>query len=234
MFPDPMSLRTTNEERQVGPKTPGRRWVFEEPIGSSRDDATSIFSSRALLITMLGEMVRPHDGAAWTQTMIDAMTTVGVSEKATRQLLARLDDQGWLRRTRSGRRTRWHLTGESIELLDAGAERIYDHGHVPKPWDGRWSVVVASVPDGGGDRHRLSVGLKWAGYGALGRGLWISPWSDRDAEAAATVARAGVTDATSFIAEVAVVAERSDLGDERCRVRHSCSCDRGCGFGVAI
>lgn len=192
MFLTSMSVLTSNEERQARIATAA--------------------SSRGLLLTVLGEFVRPHGGAAWTQTIIDAMGVLDVSEKATRQVLARMDDEGSLRRTREGRRTRWHLTDSMQRLLDDGAERIYRHAVDVPEWDHRWSVLLASVPDdGAADRHRLTVGLNWAGYGSLGQGTWISPWVDREPDAVRAVADAGVTRPTSFVAELGAMGDGTEL-----------------------
>ncbi|MEL6894319.1 MAG: PaaX family transcriptional regulator C-terminal domain-containing protein [Actinomycetota bacterium] len=197
-----MSLHTPNEERQAR---------LAPVLGSTSGGQAMARNSRALLVTVLGEFARPNGGSAWTQTLIDAMGLVGVTEKATRQILVRLDERGWLDRSRDGRRTRWHLTDASRQLLDEGAERIYRHGRDERGWDGRWSVLLASVPDGGGDRHGLTVGLKWAGYGPLGHATWISPWVDREVEAARTVGSAGVVGATSFVAEIGALGDGADL-----------------------
>ncbi len=165
-----------------------------------------------MLVTVLGEFVLPHDGAAWTQTLIDAMAELGVSEKATRQALVRLEDDDWLRRSRDGRRTRWHLTDRSRSLLEAGAGRIYRHGLDVPTWDGRWSILLASVPDdAGADRHRLAVGLNWAGYGSLGQGTWICPWVDREPEAVRAVEEAGIARSTSFVGSLGALGEGREL-----------------------
>jgi len=187
-----MSLLTNNEERQAR-------------IASSA-------SSRGLLLTVLGEFVRPLGGAAWTQTIIDAMAALDVSEKATRQILARLDDEGSLYRSRNGRRTRWHLTDSMHRLLNDGAERIYRHAVGVPEWDHRWSVLLASAPDDGrANRYRLTVGLNWVGYGSLGQGTWISPWTDREDDAARIVAEAGVGRPTSFVAQIGALGDGAEL-----------------------
>lgn len=192
MFLTSMSVLTSNEERQAR-------------------IATSA-SSRGLLLTVLGEFVRPHAGAAWTQTIIDTMGALGVTEKATRQVLARMDDEGSLRRSRDGRRTRWHLTDPMQRLLDDGAERIYRHAADVPEWDHRWSVLMASVPDdAGADRRRLTIGLNWVGYGSLGQGTWISPWVDREVDAARVVTDAGVAASTSFVAEIGALGDGTEL-----------------------
>src|SRR6476469_7374104 len=59
-------------------------------------------SARSLLNTVLGELVYPAGGAAWTQTFIEALGHLDVDEKATRQALARTASDGWLERERHG------------------------------------------------------------------------------------------------------------------------------------
>lgn len=164
------------------------------------------------MITVLGEFVRPNGGAAWTQTLIDAMDLLGVQSKTTRQVLARLSDRGWLDRTKQGRRTRWHLTALSEPLLKSGAERIYGFGQSPNDWDERWLVLLASLPERDQAlRYRLTTGLNWAGFGSLGQGIWISPWTGHEADAVSVVHDAGVEGATSFVAEVGQLGDGAEL-----------------------
>ncbi len=158
-------------------------------------------------MTVLGELLLPHGGEAWTQTLIDAMRCVNVSEKATRQLLTRSEDRKWLVRSRTGRRTRWHLTDGFAAVLAEGAERIYRHGVEFETWDGRWSVAIVSVPDGEGDRHRLTRGLQWNGYGSLRNGVWICPRVGSETEAARTISESGVREPVLFRAEVGALGD---------------------------
>ncbi|MEM7286113.1 MAG: PaaX family transcriptional regulator C-terminal domain-containing protein [Actinomycetota bacterium] len=167
-------------------------------LGATAAGTATKESSRGLAITVLGELMRPTGGSAWTQTMGETLGLLGVREKAARQTIARLHQQGWLDRTRVGRRTRWSLTGMSRDLLTDGAARIYGFGIEEPAWTGEWVVLLASVPERQRDRrYRLSVGLSWAGFGSLGQGTWISPWPDREAEAVRVMRDLGV-DGFSF------------------------------------
>ena len=85
-------------------------------LGARRDGSARANTSRGLLMTVLGEFLLPQDSQAWTQTIVALMEQLGVREKATRQALARMDEQGWLVRVRHGRRTRWHLTLSLIHI----------------------------------------------------------------------------------------------------------------------
>ena len=180
-------------------------------LGATHDGRATVDSARGLLVTVLGEFVRPHR-TAWTQTLIELMEALGVQPKATRQSLARLADNGWLDRTKEGRRTRWHLTAMSRALLDSGAERIYGFGRSPQKWDARWSVLLASLPDGHPtSRHRLRARLGWAGYASFEQGAWISPWTDHEDAAVEALDDLGVRLATSFVAELGQLGNGRDI-----------------------
>lgn len=206
MFLDSPTMPEQTVERQVM-----ARESLAPVLGATHDGRTTADSARGLLITVLGEFVRPHQ-AAWTQTLIELMEALGVQPKATRQSLARLADNGWLARTKEGRRTRWHLTEMSRTLLDSGAERIYGFGQTPRSWDGRWSVVLASLPDGHPtSRHRLRARLGWAGYASFEQGAWISPWTDHEDAAVKVLDDLDMRVATSFVAELGQLGNGRDI-----------------------
>ena len=193
-------------ERQVA-----TRESLAPVLGATHDGRATADSARSLLITVLGEFVRPHE-AAWTQTLLEVMESLGVQPKATRQSLARLGENGWLERTKEGRRTRWNLTDTSRELLESGAERIYGFGQSPRSWDGRWSVLLASLPDGHPtSRHRLRARLGWAGYASFEQGAWISPWTDHEHAAVQVLDELDMRVATSFVAELGQLGDGQDI-----------------------
>jgi phenylacetic acid degradation operon negative regulatory protein len=145
-------------------------------------------SARALLLTVLGEFVLPDGGEAWTSTVMGALAALGVEESAARQALARSAGGGLVSSERVGRRTRWSLTPRASRLLTEGTERIYGFGSEPRAWDGRWLLVLTSVPEH--NRHqraRLRSRMAWHGFGVLAAGTWVSPWVEREADASATL-----------------------------------------------
>jgi phenylacetic acid degradation operon negative regulatory protein len=177
----------------------------------SRRQLVAAPNARGLLFTLLGELVLPCGGSAWTSSIIDVFARLGVEEKAARQALMRTAADGWLGSERFGRRTRWHLTGNSRRLLSDGAERIYSFTAVAESWAGQWLLVSAHVPEADRSaRHVLRRRLSWAGFGTLAPGLWISPHPDREAEAIEALRAAGVADD----AHVFVAAHRG-VADER-------------------
>ena len=174
-------------------------------LGARRDGTANAESSRGLLMTMLGEFVLPTGGAAWTRTLIAGFDLLGVQEKAARQALSRMEGDGWLARERHGRQTRWSLTARAERLLRDGAERIYGFGHAARPWDGEWVVLLASVPEPErATRYRMAQQLSWIGFGPLGHGTWICPWTAQEEAARRIVADLDI-DATSFRGPVGLV-----------------------------
>ncbi|MBO1330143.1 PaaX family transcriptional regulator C-terminal domain-containing protein [Streptomyces sp. VRA16 Mangrove soil] len=155
-------------------------------------------SARSLLLTVLGEYVLPREAPVWTSVLLTALEGLGVEEKAARQALNRVAAGGWIAAERSGRRVRWALTGEGRTLLAEGARRIYSFGRKRASWDGRWLVLLVSVPETKRElRHRLRTRLTWAGFGSPAPGLWITPDASREAEAKEVVADLGLTAAAS-------------------------------------
>jgi phenylacetic acid degradation operon negative regulatory protein len=178
----------------------------EAPTVSRRHQAGAS-SARGLLLTVLGELVLPGEGSAWTSAVLAVFARMGIAEKATRQALMRTSQAGWLRSEHDGRRAKWVLTPAARRMLTDGADRIYSFGQ-PAEWDQRWVVVSVRIPESDRRaRHVVRTRLTWAGFGALAAGLWISPHSRRASEAERVLRDAGVGDEANVF-----VAERTGLG----------------------
>jgi phenylacetic acid degradation operon negative regulatory protein len=164
-------------------------------------------SARSLLMTVLGEFVLPRGRPVWTWVLVDTLAGFGVTEKSARQALARTAAEGLLEPERVGRRTRWELTRPARRLLSEGARRIYEFGRSERPWDGRWLLLLVSVPEAKRDlRHRLRTRLSWAGFGSPEAGVWISPHLGREGEALEVVKELGLADcAMSFTAAFGLI-----------------------------
>jgi phenylacetic acid degradation operon negative regulatory protein len=176
---------------------------------------TGTASARSLLLTLLGEFVRPRGGPAWTGALVAGLAEVGVEEKAARQALARTAAEGLLASERSGRRVAWQLTPRAVRLLTEGAERIYGFGQGLDAWDGRWLMLMVTVPESQRQlRHRLRTRLTWAGLGSPTPGLWVTPDTGKQKEVGEVVAELGV-DAFSFTGSF------GEIGDERQVVRQA-------------
>ncbi|WP_232662175.1 PaaX family transcriptional regulator [Pseudonocardia sp. TRM90224] len=155
-------------------------------------------SARSLLLTVLGEFVLPRNEPVWTQVLIDVLGSLGVEHKSARQALARTAAEGLLVSDRAGRRVRWSLTEQGRRLLTDGASRIYGFGAAARAWDGRWLVLLVSVPETRRQlRHRLRTRLAWAGLGSPAPGVWVTPDPAKSDEVAEVIADLGLTGVTS-------------------------------------
>jgi phenylacetic acid degradation operon negative regulatory protein len=162
-------------------------------------------AARSLLLTILGEYVLPRGEAVWQETLVEALVSVGHTQQAARQALARSVRGGWLETERFGRRARLSLSARTADLLATGASRIYSFGE-PWEWDGRWLVLILRVPEERREvRHQLRTRLAWAGLGSMGGGVWLTPHVEREAELREAVVDAPATEATSFVASLGTI-----------------------------
>ena len=174
----------------------------EQPPTLLRRHAAGTDSARSVLFTVLGELVLPTGGEAWTSAFIDVFGRLGVEEKAARQALMRTAADNWLSSERVGRRTVWRLTPAAERLLRDGTERIFGFTAVAADWDGHWTIVIARTPETErAARHVLRTRLRWAGFGNVMPGVWLSPRSDRGGEVRQILAEAGLPDGYLFTAE---------------------------------
>lgn len=170
-------------------------------------------SARSLLMTVLGEFVLPFGQPVWTATLVRALKLAGIEEKSARQAVARTAAEGWLSPERVGRRVRWSVTDAGQRLLVEGAHRIYTFGSGEEAWDGRWLVLLISVPESmRALRHKLRTQLSWAGFGSPSPGVWISPHTAVEADAKSILDDLELSGkALSFIAEYGALGNQQDM-----------------------
>lgn len=183
----------------------------------SRRHSVSPRSARSLLLTVLGELVLPSKRPVWTSALLHVLAGLDVEEKSARQAIARTASDGWISSERDGRRVRWVLAPPGRKLLSEGAERIYSVGSRQTSWDGRWLVVMASVPETQRKlRHKLQTRLAWAGLGNPVGGMWVSPHPERAEEVRRIIADLGLEgSALSFVGPF------GEIGSERSLVNRA-------------
>ncbi|MGH9134530.1 MAG: PaaX family transcriptional regulator, partial [Ilumatobacteraceae bacterium] len=170
-------------------------------------------SARALLLTILGELVLPRGGSAWTHSLVDSLAALGIAERNARQAVARTAEAGFIESERIGRRARWRLTATGTGLLTAGTERIYGFGASGDDWDDHWLLVLCTVPeDQRAKRHHLRSRLAFTGFGFLTPTVAISPHTDRQALAEAVLRDLDlVAESAVFHAEASTLTPARDL-----------------------
>jgi phenylacetic acid degradation operon negative regulatory protein len=153
----------------------------EERLGGG---ALSTASARSLLLTVLGELVWPEDRPVWTSALLYVLKGLGIEEQTARQAIARAAAAGWISGERHGREVRWTLAPTGRAVIEEGAARVTATTGPGTGWDGRWLVLLVTVPHTHRTaRKRLYAGLTWAGFGNPTPGVWVSPHLDRQAEA---------------------------------------------------
>ena len=170
---------------------------------SWRRHVTGAESARRLLQTVLGELLLPVGGSAWTSAFIEVMQRWGVEPGTTRQALARMAGAGWLQAERIGRQTRWCLTSRGATDLAAAKKRVWEFANRVDSWDGRWLVVMASVPESDRSmRHFMRTRLGWAGLGSPAPGVWVGTQTERLRDVQEVLTQSRVADtAQIFVAE---------------------------------
>jgi phenylacetic acid degradation operon negative regulatory protein len=154
------------------------------PLGGIRPS-----SARALLLVIIGEFVWPAGQAAWSATLLAALSEFGIETNAARKALQRTAATGIMAPGRQGNRVRWSVAPRGERILSAGWERTYGWPTRDTQWDGRWLVLSVTVPESQRKlRHHLQNRLLWAGLGSPVPGEWLTPhW--RRAEQVAGIVR---------------------------------------------
>lgn len=149
-------------------------YAFER--GGWAADGSGVQVRPQTLVLMFGaQYLRDPGVAVSTGSLIAALDSVEVGERAARSTIGRMLRRGSLEKVRRGRLTYLHLPNHMREVLGAGAERAW-RSPVDRDWDGRWTLLGFSFPESRrADRHQLRSRLAWAGFGLLQNGLWIAP-----------------------------------------------------------
>ena len=151
-------------------------------------------SARSLLLTVLGEFAYPGDEAVWTTALVRVLGGLGVEIHAARQAINRSAEAGWIESERVGRTVRWRLTSEGRRVVEDGVRRAASFLSQPSTWDGRWLVLLVSVPQSERTtRKRLYGALTWLRMGNPTPGVWLTPHVEAVDELRSVIARFGLT-----------------------------------------
>lgn len=138
-------------------------------------------SSRTVLVTFLGAIVRRMGNWTPISATVDLMAQVGVDAGSVRTSVFRLKKRGWLEAESRGGRRGYGLTPTALEAFAAGDQVIW-HARQPARLSEGWCVVVFSVPERERtQRHQLRSSLSALGFGNAGAGVWIAPARMREA-----------------------------------------------------
>jgi phenylacetic acid degradation operon negative regulatory protein len=160
-----MSAASTPLAHAPRPDPHVRRWIARQ-IGRDPPRASS------LIVTVWGDAIAPHGGAAVLPGLIRLLAPFGINERLVRTSVFRLARQGWLAATPVGRRSLYALTADGARRFAAAHQRIYTCPD--RRWNGTWELVLADglAP---GERRALAAELQWAGFGDFGPGVRARP-----------------------------------------------------------
>lgn len=154
----------------------------------------------SLIVTVFGDALVPHGGAAWLATLIRLLAGFGVNERAVRTGVFRVARGGWLAAESVGRKSRYRVTAEGADRFARAFHRVYDSPF--EPWDGAWEALVAHGEAlGPAMRRHLRDELHWAGFAAFAPNVYLRP-ARRDGVAVRIVESLGIERAvTGFVAQ---------------------------------
>jgi phenylacetic acid degradation operon negative regulatory protein len=165
-----------------------------------------------LLLTLLGDYWYGRDAPLPSAALVGLLEEFSVTGVSARAALSRLARRGLLLLSKEGRRTYYSLSPRAAAVLTEGVRHILSFGATEtgaggggpsgKPWWGRWTVAVFSIPEDQRDlRHVLRTRLRWLGLASLYDGVWISP-HDRVEPVSLVLKELGVANATVFVGEI--------------------------------
>ena len=129
----------------------------------------------SLIVTILGDVVAPHDTALWLAGLTDLLSSFGISDTQVRSAVSRLVGDDWIVRSTAGRRSLYRLSETGSARVSEAARRIYAGKR--GDWPGSWQVIL--LPGGPGeDRDTLRNHLGWLGYGAIASNVLLHPMAD--------------------------------------------------------
>ena len=136
--------------------------------------------AKSLIITVYGDAILHHGGAAWLGSVINLVAPLGLNERIVRTSVFRLSKDEWLSSSQIGRRSYYRLTEVGRRRFEAAHNRIYHH--VNHPWNGRWTLVMTGAATIDAERREaLRRDLGWLGFGQLANGVMLHPDPDHPA-----------------------------------------------------
>ncbi|MGY1622478.1 PaaX family transcriptional regulator C-terminal domain-containing protein [Geodermatophilus sp. SYSU D00965] len=107
------------------------------------------------------------------QALVRLLEAFDVAEPTTRMTTAALRRSGWLAASRRGRETLYTPTEDLRAAVRARWARLDER---LGPWDGRWRMVIYTVPETDRSaRERVRRTLTRHGFGPLAPATWLSP-----------------------------------------------------------
>ena len=141
--------------------------------------ATDPPRSKSVVMTVFGDSIASHGGAAWLGSLIELLAPFGISDRLVRTSIFRLAKEGWLEASREGRRSLYTLTASGLRRVELAYRRIYAPPNLT--WQGNWIILFA--PPGiisTTERGALRKELLWEGFSMIAPGVFGHPGDNID------------------------------------------------------
>lgn len=129
--------------------------------------------ARSALFDLFGDHLRTRGGRAPVAALVRLLSPLQIAAPAVRTAISRMVRQGWLLPVRVEGGPGYQLSVRAVQRLDDAVSRIYRTGR--PSWDGRFDLVVMTLPEARGDRARVASTLSFLGYGRIDPSTWVSP-----------------------------------------------------------
>ena len=129
--------------------------------------------ARSALFDLFGDHLRNRGGRAPVAALVRFLGPLDIAAPAVRTAISRMVRQGWLLPVRVADGPGYSLSVRALHRLDEAAARIYRTGR--PSWDGRFDLVVMTLPERRTDRARIGATLGYLGYGRIDPSTWVAP-----------------------------------------------------------
>lgn len=158
----------------------------------------SISTSRTLLVTLIGSLVRRTGDWMPIKGIVALLEELGVDDSSTRTAVSRLKKRGWLTPEKKNGKSGYRLTEVAKQSFASGDAVIW-HARQPARLEEGWCIAVFSMPEQQrAQRHLLRSRLASLGFGNVGQGTWIAP-ARMAADALELIDRLGLTEYTNIL-----------------------------------
>lgn len=130
-----------------------------------------------LLTTLLGDYWFQRPEHLPSGALVALLEEFDITAPSARAAVRRVADRGLLATSRQGRVVAYGLPPRGQEVLVTHMRRLFAFGANTPEWDGRWTMVAFSVPEGDRDARRaLRDGLRRHHFAPLFDAVWVSPY----------------------------------------------------------
>ncbi|WP_018701314.1 phenylacetic acid degradation operon negative regulatory protein PaaX [Amorphus coralli] len=167
--------------------------------------ARSPIRAWSLIVTIYGDAVAPRGGELWLGTLTELLGSIGIDDRLVRTAMSRLASEGWLERTKVGRKSFYRLSDGGRRAFADATHRIYFAA--PQAWKGNWRLAVLTAS--GEIRTAQRELLRERGFGQLAPTVFLAPaTASGDLFSGNTADYSGIVwlDASGSAADAAVLA----------------------------